>query len=74
MDIIFTIPDAEVQRVIDAVAGSFGYNPATDGTKGQFTKQHVVKFLKQTTKNYEANQAANVAARAIQSQPDVDIT
>lgn len=74
MDITLTIPDADLQRVLDAVAGSFGYNPATDGTKGQFTKKYVINFLKRTTKGYEANLAANSAAQTVQQQPDIDIT
>jgi hypothetical protein len=74
VDIIFTIPDDQVQRVVDAVAGSFGYDPATDGTKGQFTKKYVVKLLKQITKNYEANQASSSAAVIVLGQADVDVT
>ena len=72
--LIITINDAQAQRVVDAVAGSFGYNPATDGTKEQFSKAYIVKTLKAITKNYEANLASSSAASAVQSQPDVDIT
>ncbi len=74
MDIIFTVPDAEVQRVLDAVAGSYGYNPAKDGTKGQFTKKYIVNFLKRTVKGYESSLAAKAAAGSVNAGPDVNIT
>lgn len=59
--ISITVPDAQVNRVLDAFAGTFDYNADTDGTKAQFARAQVAKFAKDIVKSYEAHIAAETA-------------
>ena len=71
MQITIDIPDAKVGRVRDAFCSEFSYLDMVDDgegnqipnpqTKNQFTKQQIIKYIKQVTANYEANLAAGVA-------------
>lgn len=70
-NITLTIPDDKIQRIITAFTKEFGYQDNItneDGTtspnpetKAQFTKRMVIEYIKQTTRNYEANIAAGAA-------------
>ena len=61
-NITITIPDAVVPRVLDAVSARNGYNTATDGTKAQFAKAVLVRWLKAEVVGYEKNKASEEAA------------
>lgn len=73
-----TIPDTQIQRVIDAFAAEFGYQSTitnADGTtspnpvtKAQFAKQQLIAYIKQITRNYEANQAAATARQSKETE------
>jgi len=70
-----TFPDGVANRVLDAFAATFGYDPGLGVTKAQFAKQQVVEFIKETVKSHEANGAAEVARglarQAVDSEVDV---
>ncbi len=60
-NITITIPDDKVQLILDAFAGEFGWTSESGQTKAQFTKAQVIEYLKQVTRNYEANLTAGQA-------------
>lgn len=68
-----TVPDAVLPRVLDAVAATQGYNPATDGTKAQFLKAFIARTLKGIVAEYEASAAASAAAASARSTANSDI-
>lgn len=72
--ITISVPDAQVQRVLDAFCATFGYNPATDGTKAAFTKKQMAQYAKEVTLAYEVNLAAVEAQKAYLPPPPVDAT
>lgn len=71
--ITLTIPDAVLPRVLDAMAATRNYNPATDGTKAQFAKAQLVAWLKSVVVDYEGNAAANTAATSARNTATTDI-
>lgn len=64
-NITVTIPDDKIQRIIDAFAAEFGWTTESGLTKAQFTKQQVIEYIKQVTRNYEANLAASTARNTV---------
>ncbi len=69
MDIITTIPDQLVSRVIDGMAGQNGYQAFLDEgqtepnpeSKSQFAKRMVREYIKNNVIAWEANQAVDEA-------------
>ena len=72
--ITVTVPDPILNRVLDALAAKWNYNPAIDGTKAAFAKKSVANYLKATVKDYEATLAAEAARAAAQATAETDIT
>ena len=72
-DITITIPDAVALRVLDAFAFYFGYNPLTDGTKLQFAKARVMRFIKDVVLAYERKTAVESAATSATASVEADI-
>lgn len=71
----FDIPTAAVNRVNDAFAAEFGWTAELGLTKAQFTKSKVIEYVKQVTRNYEANIAASQARTTVNSEIDgINIT
>lgn len=68
--ISITIPDAQLQRVIDAVCGTYNYDPNSGLTQAQFAKQQLSLWLKSTVRNWESNAAIN-NFKTTYSDPDV---
>lgn len=64
-NITLTIPDDKVQRILDAFAAEFGWTTESGVTKAQFTKAQVIEYIKQVTRNFEANVAANTARQSV---------
>lgn len=62
--ITITIPDDKVDRIRDAFAAEFNWSPSLGVTKTQFTKDKVIEYTKQVTRNYEAGIAADIATQA----------
>jgi hypothetical protein len=71
--ISITVPDPVVQRVLDAVAATYGYDPDTDGTKAQFARAQVAAVVKNVVVSYEAQQAGESAWTAAKSTAEGDI-
>lgn len=64
------IPASAVTRVTDAFVSVYGYRAALDGTVTEFTRQQIIKFIKDTVRQYESAAAnasliSNVNAIAI---------
>jgi hypothetical protein len=71
----FNIPDAAVQRVVDALAANGGYQEqipdpdtgemtANPQTKVQFARERVKSFIRSQVAAYESEQAASTARDA----------
>lgn len=71
--ITITIPDAVLNRVLDAIAATRSYNPGTDGTKAQFAKAQLVAWIKGIVVDYEGNNAANTANASARTTAQTDI-
>jgi hypothetical protein len=78
--ISFTIPDAVVNRVLDAFAKRNNYSPfMVDGktpnpeTKGQFMKRVMGDYVKATVIAQEAADAADDAARTAETNAGTQI-
>jgi hypothetical protein len=71
-----TIPDAVVQRVLDAYAATHGYTGVNGQTKAQFLKASLIAELQRTVQSYEGNVAATAAAQtaAQKAQTEISIT
>lgn len=72
--ITIAVPDAQVQRVLDAFCNTFGYNAATDGTKASFVRKQMASYAKEITLAYEANLAVIEAQKAYVPPAPVDAT
>lgn len=59
--ITLTIPDAAINRILDAFAIAYGYDPATDGTKAQFAKLQIRDFVKRIVLEQEGQMSADAA-------------
>lgn len=71
--ITLTIPDPILNRVLDALAAKWGYNPAGGQTKAQFAKSALAAYVKATVKQYEAEVAAKAAFDSAQATTETDI-
>lgn len=75
MVISIDIPDAAVTRIRDAFAAELGWSSELGVTKAVFTKQQLIEYIKQVTRSYEANIAANSARVAVETEVNsVNIT
>lgn len=70
-----TIPDAALQRVLDAFASAYGWSAvivdaetgqssANPETKQQFARRKVAEFIKEVVRSQEAQVAAEAARQA----------
>lgn len=66
--ITIDIPNDKVNRILDAFAAEFGWTADSGVTKAVFTKHQVISYVKQVTKNFEANTAAGTARKAIDDE------
>lgn len=64
-----TIPEAQVPRVVSALAAHFGHTP-DDGPQGAFVRDKVVELLKRLVLRQEQRDAARAAAEV--GLPDID--
>lgn len=83
--ITFTIPDAQIARVVDAFAVAYGYqdtitNPV-DGTtspnpetSAQFMRRQIMVFIKNTVQSIEVLAAAEAARAAELAKPQVGVS
>ena len=69
-NISIEIPDQVVPRVLQAFTSS-GYDPETDGTKVEFTKRQVIKFIKDRVALFEISEATKTARETIE---EIEVT
>lgn len=84
--LVLTIPDAQLTRVVDGIAGQYNYQTMVPGatpldppvtnpeTKNQFAKRMMIKWAKETVKAWEASQAANAARDSAAANAESTIT
>lgn len=73
--ITINIPDDKISRVLEAYAAYYNWSADSGLTKAQFTKQQVVKQIKQIVKNVEGDTAANQHRFAVESDVEsINIT
>lgn len=65
-EIKITIPAASLTRVLDAFAGTFGYQTTINGvanpeTKEQFAKRQTLEWVRRVVMSYEADRDAKTA-------------
>lgn len=75
--IIIDIPDASVQRVLDAFAATYGYDPIAfpeHGTRVQFAKRQVAKYIRMVTFTYEQRIAQKQAVESLPPPDEVQAT
>ena len=74
------IPDASLQRTLDAVCGVHGYQALLeDGTpnpetQAKFARRMVANYLRQLVIHWESTQAAESARRAAIEAAEINIT
>ena len=59
--IIITIPDAQIQRILDGICGQYKYDTASGITKAQFARQKVGEMIKNIVLAYETETAKAIA-------------
>lgn len=74
----YTIPNAQVSRVLDGVVYQNGYQDTINGqpnpqTKAQFFDQVTYRFWKDCVRAYEATQAAEDARKASLDKVEAEI-
>ena len=75
-EITLNIPDAFLQRVIDALCDQYHYdqNANEDETRPQFAKRAMALHLKTALFNYESRLAVEAAQQAVNDElEDIDI-
>lgn len=72
-NITINVPDTVAPRVLDAVAARYEWTTESGLTKAQFTKQVIVRWLKETVKMHEGQVAGSAATIASNQQVDEDI-
>lgn len=74
--ISLTIPDAQLPRVVDALAASAGWQQGTE-TKAAAAHRAIVTFVRQTVRNHEQGveqrQAEAEADERLRQRPDVAV-
>lgn len=84
--ISITIPDAQLTRVVDGIAGQYNYQAMVPGaalsdppvtnpeTKNAFVKRMMIKWVKESVKAWEATQASNTARDTAITNAETNIT
>jgi hypothetical protein len=68
-----SVPDAVINRVLDAFATQYGWKATSGLTKAQFARRVVADFVKAVVKGYEARLAADAARVTAEANADTDI-
>lgn len=69
----FGIPDAQLNRVIDALCQANGWD-ATKGGKPAFAKSVIIQFIHSQVEDYERGLATAAAVNAIAAPPSPGVT
>lgn len=65
-----TIPDAQLDRVVEAVCVTMGVGPATPAA----ARQAVIAWIRQTTLDYHSAKAQRTAVTQLPAQTDPGLT
>jgi hypothetical protein len=65
MQITFDIPDAQAPQIIDGICNATGWTLASGVAKGQWAKDAIVKFIKDTAKRGQVRQSMTTIAATI---------
>lgn len=71
--IVITIPDSRVQRVVDAVARRHGWTTASGVTKAEFAKKVLIDIILGVVVAEEGEQAAEAARAAAEQKARAEI-
>ena len=74
--ITLTFPDAVQPRVVDALCAEGGYDqlPEPKPARGAFARSRVIRFVRETVRNYEASLAIETAREAAVARADAEVT
>lgn len=72
--ISLNVPDAQMSRVVDALAVAGDYNPDVDGPKGAFAKEYVIRMVRQTVLSVERAEREREAMQSIVDPDPVDLS
>jgi len=72
MQLIINVPDTVATRVVNALAYTWGYDPAGGQTKAQFVKAHLIAWLKEQAVAAEARAAGLKVETAALAQAESD--
>lgn len=67
------IPDAVAPRVLEAIAVTYAYDPAVNGTKAQFARATIATIVKDLVRSYEAREAAKAAQATAETAVNNDV-
>jgi len=67
------IPDAVLPRVLDAFAAAYGYNAEKDGTKAEFAKAQVVRFVMEIVRANEVEVVVSTARKAAVTKAEKEV-
>lgn len=76
----FTIPDAQMARVIDALCGAYGYRTETSPgvpnpqTRPQFAREQVRNFIASAVRAWEGRQAGESASQQAMAKADQEVS
>jgi hypothetical protein len=65
MKIAFDIPDAQAPQIVDGICAATGWTAAGGVAKGQWAKDAIVKFIKDTAKRGQMRQSMSSIAATI---------
>lgn len=71
--ITIKIPDAQANRVIDAICKAYGYTPE-DGPKLLFAKAKLAEHVRQLVLSVERSDSEQAAMDAVADPDDVDVS
>lgn len=67
-----TISDSAAQRVLNAFAESYGWEPGKE-TKEQFVKTQVIAYMKDVTTSHESRNASKTAGSQAEGKAKAEI-
>ena len=65
MQITFDIPDTQAPQIVDGICTATGWTLASGVAKGQWAKDAIVKFIKDTAKRGQVKQSMTSIAATI---------
>ena len=74
--ITLTFPDGVGPRIVDALCAEGGYDQLPDPkpARAVFAKSRIVRFVRETVRNYEAALAIDAARQSATAKADAEVT